>query len=288
MTHIIPPPQPSSISHGSIQSTPFPRWNSTQDCLYVLATLFLLLTPNTSLGRNSIHLGTETWPPYSYFDTTSAQMSGLSTEVIAAVFKKMGVTIQNNTVYPWVRAQDYVFKGQVDAVYTASKNAKRETFCYFPTEPIMTTTWVLFIHKANRDRLQFNKLEDLKGQSLGLIRGYNYPQEFMAYITENSKIEEVSFEIQNINKLIHNRYDYMPAIRETTLYLAAHAPKLQKTKALSKLYSFEKPLKTKNFYLMFSKKTVSKEFVHDFSKALTAFKQTQEYQRLLDKYLGEP
>lgn len=236
-------------------------------------------------GRDSLRLGTEDWPPYSFQDTESKAITGFSTEVVAAVLGEMGVAIAENTIYPWARVQQYVYQGKVDAAYTASVNEERNKFCYFPTESLVETTWVLFINREDKERLQFESFDDLKGRRIGLIRGYNYPKAFKEYIVQHSIIEEVSLETQNINKLLHGRYEYMPAIRETTLYLAKNSPQLQKQDASARLYSFKKFIKMKKFYLMFSKKTVDKEFVQAFSDALRRFKKSAAYQAILKKYL---
>ena len=131
----------------------------------------------------------------------------------------------------------------------------------------------------------FDDLSDLKKKRIGLILGYNYPPKFREYVNENSLISEASLETQNIAMLIKGRYDYMPAVLETTLYLAKNRPELKKIDAYNNLYYFPTPLATVNFYLMFSKKTVKKEFVEQFSKALIEFKKTDEYQKIVKKYL---
>ena len=143
----------------------------------------------------------------------------------------------------------------------------------------------MFIKKSKKASLRIEELSDLKNKSIGFILGYNYPTKFKQYVTQNSLIEEVSYETQNIAKLIRGRYDYMPAVLETTLYLAKNRPQLKKVDAYNNLYYFPTPLATTNFYLMFSKKTVGKEFVDRFSKALIEFKKTDEYQKILKKYL---
>ncbi|PCH64503.1 MAG: hypothetical protein COC04_03530 [Gammaproteobacteria bacterium] len=248
--------------------------------------LLLLLTSNIVMGqRTSIVLGTEDWPPFSYADKANDQTSGLSTEIINATFRLMGISITENRVYPWARAQQLVYHGILDAVYTASINDERKEYCHFPSEPIVTSKWVLFIKQSKKEVLNFDELSDLKKKRIGLILGYNYPSTFKKYVTENSLISEVPFETQNIAMLIRGRFDYMPAVLETTLYLAKNRPQLKKVDAYNNLYYFPTPLATTNFYLMFSKKTVEKEFVDRFSKALIEFKKTDEYQKILKKYL---
>ena len=94
--------------------------------------LLLLLTSNIVMGqRTSIILGTEDWPPFSYADKANDQTSGLSTEIINATFRLMGISITENRVYPWARAQKLVYHGILDAVYTASINDERKK--YFKT-----------------------------------------------------------------------------------------------------------------------------------------------------------
>lgn len=235
--------------------------------------------------RASITLGTEDWPPFSYEEKNNGQISGISTDIINATFKRMKVSIKDNQVYPWIRAQEMLYEGTLDAVYTASINDERKRYSYFPSEPIITSNWVLFIKKSQKNKLHFNKLTDLKNKEIGLILGYNYPSDFKRYIAANSHIQEVPLEVQNIAKLIKDRYDYMPAILETTLYLAKNRPRLTAMDAYNNLYYFPTPLATTDFYLMFSKKTVSKEFVDRFSNALIEFKKTDEYSKINRKNL---
>ncbi len=251
----------------------------------IFSGVLIFLIAHTVIGqRASIILGTEDWPPFSYKEKAKQHIAGLSTDVINETFKRMGVTVTRNKIFPWVRAQKNVYEGLVDAVYTASINDIRKKYCYFSSEPIITTTWFLFIQKSKKGVLVFEKLSDLKKKKVGLIRGYNYPPEFKNYIMENSVIQTVSKEIQNIAKLIVGRYEYMPAVAETTFYLAKNSPMLKKLDAYNNLYYFPTPLGTADFYLIFSKKTVKKAFVDRFSKALIEFKKTDKYQKILKKY----
>ncbi|SFC41783.1 substrate-binding periplasmic protein [Pseudoalteromonas denitrificans] len=252
---------------------------------FILSSILLLFASNFVMAqRTSIALGTEDWPPFSYEDKVNNKTSGLSTEIINATFKRMGISIEENNVYPWARAQQNLYTGELDAIYTASINDERLKYSYFPSEPIITSKWVLFIRKSEKDTLSFKGLTDLKQKSIGLIRGYNYPSKFKEYISDNAFILESALETTNIAMLIKGRFNYMPAVLETTLYFAKNTPELKKMDTFNNLYYFPTPLATTDFYLMFSKKTVKKAFVEKFSKTLIAFKKTDEYQKLLVKY----
>ena len=235
--------------------------------------------------RMSINLATEDWAPFSFMDKTKHKISGLSTEIIEATFNKMGVKVSSNKIMPWARTQELGFEGRYDAVYTASINDERREYMYFPKEPVITSKWVLFATKKNKDRLNFNGYGSLKGKKFCLIAGYNYPKIFKDYIIKNSKITIVSKEDLNIAKLIHGRCDYMPAILETTLDITKHNKSLKALNAYDKVFYFTKPLSVSRFYIMFSKKNVSKDFVDRFSKELKDFKKTSQYKHILNKYL---
>lgn len=245
----------------------------------IILLFILLININ---AKQTIKLATESWPPFSY--EKNGKITGLSTDIIYATFKKMGIKISSNRVMPWVRTQNLGYYGKVDAVYTASINDERKKYMYFPDEPIIKSKWVLFIKKDNKDKLKFDNFKSLKGKKFCLIRGYNYPKEFKEYITKNSKITYTSTEYSNIEKLMHSRCDYMPAVLETTLYLTKHNEDLKKINAYKNIYYFEKPLSVTNFYLMFSKKRVSKKFVDKFSNTLKELKKTKEYQDIVKKY----
>ena len=149
---------------------------------------------------------------------------------------------------------------------------------------MITSKWVLFIKKSSKDILRFETLSDLKNKRIGFIRGYNYPSNFKDYVEKHSLVQEVSKETQNIAKLLLGRFDYMPAVIETTLYLAKNNPELKKLYAYNNIYYFPTPIATTDFYLMFSRKTVNKTFVDQFSKALTEFKTTGSYREIIKKY----
>lgn len=251
--------------------------------LFFKALVFSLANWGIAEER-SLKLATEDWPPFSYYDQEKGEVGGLSTEIVNAVLSRMKVTVEGNKVYPWIRTQSLAYDGGVDAVYTASINEERKKHCYFPSEPLVTSQWVLFIKKSNKERLSFNSFEDLKDKRVGLIKGYNYPADFAKYVEKHCLRDEVLLEVTNIKKLMGERFEYMPAVLETTLHFAKNSPDLKALKTYENLYYFPKPLATTHFYLMFSKKTVPKEFVEEFSKALVEFKKTKEYQQILTKY----
>lgn len=249
----------------------------------LVATLFY--TGLQADERKSITLGTENWAPFSYKDKVTKKVSGLSTEIIDAVFKQMDIKITSTRVMPWARTQELGYEGKFDAVYTASINNERKQYMYFPKEPIIKSKWVLFAKKSDKDKLKFDNLKSLKGKKFCFISEYNYPKVFKEYIYKNAKVTTVSEEVLNIAKLLHGRCDYMPAVLETTIDLTKTNTMLKENNAYKNIFYFKKPLSISSFYLMFSKKRVLKEFVDKFSDTLVKFKKTKKYKEIVEKYL---
>jgi len=250
----------------------------------VISTILIVATL-TATERRSIKLGTEDWAPFSFKDKKSKKILGLSSEIIYETFRMMNVTVTSNKVMPWARTQKSGYLGKFDAIYTASMNDERVKYMYFPKEPIVSSKWVLFIKKENKSKLKFKNFNSLDEKKICLINGYNYPKFFKKYIDTHSKITLTSKEDLNIKKLLNSRCDYMPAVLETTLYMIKNKENFSKIDAYQHIHYFEKPLSITKFYLMFSKKTVSKKFVEEFSATLKRFKQTVRYQNILKKYL---
>jgi len=253
----------------------------------LIGLIMLLFSTNivASQHRDSIKLGTEDWAPFSFIDKKTKRITGLSSDIIYATFRSMNVKISSNKVLPWARTQKLAYQGKFDAVYTASINNERKKYMLFPKEPVVSSKWVLFANIEDKKRLKFENFKSLKDKKICLISGYNYPRIFMQYIKKNSKLTFVSKENLNISKLINHRCDYMPAVLESTLNMIKTKPLLKRMNAYKKIFYFERELSISNFYLMFSKKNVSKEFVNEFSKKLKLFKTTQEYNSILNKYL---
>ena len=102
--------------------------------------------------------------------------------------------------YPWARATLLVKNGKVDAIFPPFKTKEREEFLYFPTEPVSQTRNAIFARKTRR--IKINKLEDLKGLTVGIIDQYSYGPEFDR-IKGSLKIDLNRTEEMQIKKLAH-------------------------------------------------------------------------------------
>lgn len=226
----------------------------------------------------SLAIYAENSPPYSMLDPQTQQMRGLWVETVQAVLKRMNQPYEDIQAIPWARLQRMGLSGEIDGLFGAQFNAERAKYMHFIDEPLTTDQWVFWIRKTDQERLKFETLDDLKGKSIGLIKDYKYPQEFLDYVEQFSTVSTVVYERQNFEMLAKGRIDFTVTLLHLGNWMIANEPFASELMPLTK-----KPLFTSEFFLLMNKQSVSQEWVQDFSTTLKSFKATDEY-RALSKY----
>lgn len=244
----------------------------------LLAVVFLLgATPAIAAP---LRIATDEWPPYEYTGS-DGEVTGFSTEVVRRVFKEMDIDHGEIQVLPWARGEAMVFNGELDVLFSASHSEKRLKHCHFPAEPLLESPNVLFIRAADRDRLQFEKLEDLRGRRVGIVRNYAYTSEFLDFVKTHADHTVALDDTSNFKLLMGERVDFIPADLGNGLALVDRLGLQEEIIPLR-----NNPIKTSGIYVMFSKKTTNPELVARFSEALKNFRKTPAYSSLYDRYFG--
>ena len=241
--------------------------------------LMLLVSFQLSANDKPLAIYAEKSPPYSIVDPDTQQMKGLWVETVRAVLQRMGQPYEDIQALPWARLQRMGLSGEIDGLFGAQHNAHRAKFMHYPDEPLTTDQWVFWIRKADKERHKYTRLEDLKGKSIGIIKGYKYPQSFLDYIVEHSSVSTVVYEQQNFEMLAKGRIDFTVTLLHLGNWMIANESFASELMPL-----VEKPLFTSSFYLLMNKNSVSSEWVERFSNTLSDFKQTDQYQTLRTQY----
>jgi polar amino acid transport system substrate-binding protein len=227
---------------------------------------------------------TDHWPPYEFTVGVAGNehITGFSTEVILAVLTKMNVGINDRIKqYPWIRADKMVRKGSADLLYTGVNNEDREKETYYAYEPLIDSAWSFFIRKEDEGKIKYDSLDDLKGQKIGVVRGYAYPLSFWEYVKKEHSFEEVTTDEQNVKKLIAKRFNIIIMDYINGLNL------LKNLELSGEIVALPKPLQKVSLYAIFSRITIEKDFVEQFSEELKEFKKTEEYRSIYEKYIGK-
>lgn len=236
--------------------------------------LCLALTCATATAQ-TLKIGTDDWPPYEF--ETGGKITGFSTEILTAVLEKMQVKFEQPATLPWSRAERMLADGDLNILYSSSKSEKRESFAFFPAEPIVDSKWVLFANKA--DNLTYASLQDLKDKSIAIVNDYAYTPEFLSFVKASAKPENVPGDETSLKMLGNKRVQF--AVCEYAVGMAL----IKKLGIEKDIVAFPAaPIKSTGLYFMFSKKNTQQDFVDKFSAALKEFKTSPDYDKITHKY----
>ncbi len=226
----------------------------------------------------------EAFPPFTYAAEINGKIdishpTGFDSEIIDEIFAQTdGLKLKSFKIYPWKNGLNGTFEGKYDAILPTIENSEREKKLYFPKEHISAGVYKLFILKKNAGKLKYDSFRNFKGYKVGMLRGLAIPDDLQAANKKDKFLREAKNAEINLKMLEDGKIDYFMED-----YLVAM--EIIKQMGLSdKVIALEKPVYIVKHYVAFSKKTVDKATVDKFDVALTAFKQTDKYTQLKEKY----
>jgi len=217
----------------------------------------------------------DVWPPYQY--KAEGRITGFSAEMVRAVYERLGTPISSMETFPWKRALEILESGNAEGLFSVNKTRDRGIFARFPDEPLFEAPWIIWTKRESPIRT----LEDLKDKSIGVVIGYSYTPDFWEFIQTHCKVEQVTTDDINLQKLASERLDAVVAEYGNGLHL------IRKLKLRGITPRRDIVIKNDGLYIMFNRQNVSEGFVQRFSEALKAFKGTPEYEALRRQYFEE-
>lgn len=139
----------------------------------------------------------------------------------------------------------------------------------------------MFFAKKERG-LAVNSIDDIDQKRIGAILGYRYCEELDNHpsVLNSSRVGSLD---QSFNMLLRDRIDLVIASKDVGNY------------RVNKMGLFDeiRPVKGKEFceggnYLAFAKKPGYQELAENFSEALIAFKRSEHYREIMEKYRLKP
>lgn len=171
-----------------------------------LILLSLMLGISTSHARVLKACGHPFYPPVSWVQ--GDQLTGLAPAVTLQLFAELGYKVELSADYNWKRCLREVQLGNADIVVAAYRIPSRETYLWFSQQPVIADPVALFV---NREKpISFTDLDDLRGKTTGLLLGDSFGERFDQFLAQNTRIEHVSRNRQNFEKLALQRIDFMP------------------------------------------------------------------------------
>ncbi|WP_300295239.1 ABC transporter substrate-binding protein [Ferrovibrio sp.] len=180
---------------------------------WLVPMLAMLLLPLPAVAEPWRIVCDENFPPYNFVE--QGHVAGLDAEIIAALVQRAGATPQIDP-QPWVRVQDLLERGEVDAAFQFVGRADRFEK-YFMVGPFRTGQTVFATRPDHT--IQWRSLTDLRGYRIGTIRGYTYGAAFDndASLTREAAAGDYS---QLVRMLAAQRVDLIIGDREALSYFA--------------------------------------------------------------------
>ncbi|WP_229258521.1 substrate-binding periplasmic protein [Duganella rivi] len=177
-------------------------------------------------------------------------LSPIKRQLLDAIERELGIVFELR-MYPWARAERYALDG-VALIFGLPKNADRLHALRYSDVAAYNKLWIVTRSDAT---FRFNTIEDLRGKSIGVVRGYNYGEEVeRARGTVFRTDENIASRSTRLTRLMLKRVDavllYHPSqqtAREVEAEINAYmAPRLQSIGAAANAgYSvLPKPLAT--------------------------------------------
>lgn len=123
--------------------------------------------------KNKLIFVCEEYPPYEY--TQNGVSKGLDIEIIELICKEAKIPFEIQ-FYPWARCMQMIKQGNADVIFGILKNEERKSFLKYPDQNVSFDKRVIISKKDSK--LKISSLNDLKSQTVGVVRDYAYEPNF--------------------------------------------------------------------------------------------------------------
>ncbi|ALP41510.1 substrate-binding periplasmic protein [Aeromonas schubertii] len=224
----------------------------------------------------SLVLLTEPWPPYVMAER-ERDGDGADLELARVVLKRMGYGVEVRQL-PWKRVLLEARQAKGDAVVDIFYEKERESWVYYPSEPLSRSGEVLF---SRRDAyIDYQGPASLAGKRIGVQADYAYGHEFLSATGfERVPMTGEKNVPKQLQLLRERRLDGVVLNQWVGAYW------LGQLELGGEITHSPRTITTDNRnFLGFTHKPGHDRLAVRFSEELVRFKKTAEYRRLLARY----
>lgn len=224
-----------------------------------------------AFARDKVVLVTDEWPPY-YGAGIAKQ--GFVTEVVKEAYKAVGYDVEVRFL-PWERVMAMAKSGEVDGIMGAYYKKDREAAFKY-SSPIGQSQ--LAFYKQRSKPYRYASLNDLKGKTVGIVRGYTYTPEFDS--ASGIKKDQSDNLQAALRKLLAGRVDFVLDDQRVIAY------ELKKSMAAqaSQVEALSPPLQVNKLFVLISKKAPGADKkLNDFNRGIDIIKKNGVYARISGK-----
>lgn len=243
--------------------------------LPILMILFILgqyssAEPQTE--RKTISVVISNWAPYK---GEGLLHNGVVTDITQTALERIGYHVKISSI-PWKRALLETIEGKHDILPAIWKTDERKKDLLF-SDVVLKSRVVVVTRKSST--FTFTSLEDLSGMTIGVGRGWGYPDEFLEadYFTR----QPVADLELNIRKLIYKRLDVIVGEEIAVRYIVT----TQFPNYVDSLNYSETAIQEKPLYIAISRAHPdAEEIIREFNEALKEMYSDGSFDEILKKH----
>ncbi len=246
--------------------------------LSILCCLFFLFCQPSHLTAAEVAVVTEEWIPYNF--VYKGQVIGISTEIVKQALQRAGITIAGGRVrlMPWARAYYTVQHSRNTLIYTILRTPERESLFKW-VGPLVPPDSFYFFKLASRHDIRLRSLVDARPYRIGILKDSVHGQFLRRHGFGVSSLDPVSYQVQNLKKLLSGRVDLIVDV-ERTVRLRAERLGIPYETFAKALFLFRQ-----EYYMAFNRETPD-TLVRQVGAALAAMKKDGTVEAILCRYQG--
>lgn len=199
------------------------------------------------------------WPPYTGENLPN---QGTSAEKVKAAFKAMGY-VAGVEILPWSRAVEEARRNP-EVIGYFPKYFEASTEDSFIFSQIIGESPLGFVEPVSAP-VVWDTLADLKGLTIGIVRGYANTEAFDSMVAAGElKVDVVNNDLINVRKVLAGRLPLAVIDKNVLDYLLATNPDLVTGKTA--LQFNKKPLEQKDLFVCFRKDAEGEKMVRIFNE----------------------
>lgn len=211
-------------------------------------------------------------PPYMY--RRDGYPDGIYAAIVAAAFTRMKMPL-NLYAKPWARVLQDLDRGAAGAMGLYKTGARTSRYDF--SDPIVDETVLLYFNRSRP--LTFRTRNDLRGLTVGVLRGWSYGEAFDNAVRDGEfRVEEVASDKQNFRKLESGRLDAILATKDSGNVLMSHFRNIEVA---------AEPLARNPTFLAFSKHANQLATLQRFNKALREMRASGELDQIVQRELKD-
>ena len=249
---------------------------------FVLACLPLWAAAAHAACSHPMRVGWADFPPYMQAGPDGAPI-GLDADLLRAIFKRAGCTLEFFPDMPSKRQTAYLQDGQLDMQFDASDVKERHGYAWYSL-PYRRETISLFARKGEAHRFPIRRFNEVAGRGWQILVPYNgwFGQAYedtLPGLRESKLAYPYVSQAQGVEMLYHRRADLLVGDYYSLRYEA-------KSAGLPEPDTLPVPVNDNAVHLIFSKRTVVHEDVAAIDAAIRKLEAEGELRRIAERYIS--